>query len=228
MSRLHIRHFATGLELRDIDDSTHTAYGRVVPYGEVALFAEDGEVKRERFVRGALAQAARAWFRVVLYYSHADTLSNRMGYGLSLEERDDGAWSTFRLDPSAYERARDALTTTHDGLSLGFYSLSSRLAPDGVVDRVRVTVAHVAAVPEAAYAGARLLTIRNAAESPADVTGEGEPPDGSADPGAGLSAGRTPRLDTALADLAWLTASPERRALADELRRAPAGQGGAS
>lgn len=218
MPTLHIRHFATGLELRDVDDSTHTAYGRVVPYGEVAMFAEDGQVKRERFVRGALAHAARAWFRVVLYYSHADVLSNRLGYGMALDERDDGAWSTFRLDPSAYERARDALTTTHDALSLGFYSLSSRVAPDGVVDRLRVSVAHVAAVPEAAYAGARLLTVRNAPESAAGVTGDQEPPEGTGGPPAALSAGGTPRLDAALADLASLTASPERRALTRELR----------
>src|SRR5215471_1423418 len=217
MATLHIRHFATGLEVRDLDDRTHTAYGRVVSYGEVAMFAEGGEVKRERFVRGALAAASRAWHRVVLYYSHADVLTNRMGHGLSLEERDDGAWSTFRLDPSSYERARDALTTTHDGLSLGFYSHTSRLAADGVIDRLRVTVEHVAAVTEGAYSGARLLAVRNASESAVDVTGALDPPEGTGGLSTALSEPRTPRLDAALADLAALTASPERRALAREL-----------
>lgn len=216
MGTLHIRRFALQLELRDIDDRDHYAYGCVVPYGEVTPFMEDGLLKRERFVFGALAAAARAWHRVVLYYGHDAILPNRLGYGARLEERSDGAFSTFKLDPTRYEQAREALNTTHKGLSLGFYSLRDRVAADGVTDRLHVRVDHVGAVPEPSYTRAELLALRGA--DPATLTDPAlEVTEDEILAHGGSQAATTPRLDAALADLRRLQASAAERAVRADL-----------
>jgi len=208
------RDFASTLEIRDVDDRTHEAYGRVVPYGEVIDFHEDGQHKRERFPYGAMAGAAKAWHRVVLYYGHDQrNITNRLGYGVALEERQDGAWSRFRLDRGIYERALDVLTSTHKGLSLGYYSLRDRLAYDGVIDRLSVYVDHVAAVEEPAYSGATLMYARDAASAGGDVdTTEARILEQEAAERAS-GGSRTPRLDALRADLARLEASPAERAV---------------
>lgn len=217
---LMLRSFAVPLELRDADDKRHEAYGRVVPYGEIVPFVEDGEHKRERFVLGALADAARAWHRVVLYYGHELMLPNRLGHGIALEERSDGAYSRFRIDANVWEKALDVLSSTHTGLSLGFYSLRARLGADGVIDRLRVLVDHVAAVDEPAYLGAQLLYARGAEADPgANPQGEEiSAQDGSEGVVAGTVAG-TPRLNAVLADIARWNAPPQTRAAFAEMER---------
>lgn len=185
---VHIRRMAMAFELRDAsgEGDGRTVYGRVVPYGEVIEFVDpydNDRLKRERFVRGALARQAEAWHRVTLTFEHHAGFRDTIGYGRSLQELDDGAWATFRLYESDASKAREALTTSHRGLSLEFLSLADRLAGDGVIDRTRVHVQRVAAVPDSAYMGAGIVAVR------------------SAEPVA------TPNLDAVLAELETLKAA---------------------
>src|SRR3954463_2815299 len=112
------RQFATPLEFRDASGATgdgRTVFGRIVPYGEVTEFVDDdGVLKRERFERGALAEDARAWHRVMLSFEHhtgGPGLANTIGWGLTngLTETDDGAHAAFRLYKHDAAKAREAL-----------------------------------------------------------------------------------------------------------------------
>lgn len=194
---LHTRVFNVPLEFRESSDG-RTVFGRVVPYGTVARFRDhDGEIKSERFVHGSLDNARRAWHRVKLIYGHEDGFRDHIGHGISLEERSDGGYALFRLLAADAERAREILSTTHKALSLGFYAIRSRVAPDGVIERLAVAVDHVGAVAEGAYEDARVLAVR-------ESTPDGETVD-EADPPA------TPNLDAVRAELRVLRMSPEER-----------------
>jgi phage head maturation protease len=198
--RLEVRNFPDRLHFRDGGDG-RTVFGRVVPFGVTTEFEDhDGSMKKERFVRGALTQAAKAWNRVILYYSHADILPNRLGRGLELEQREDGGYATFYLDAFNVEQAREVLSGSHQGLSLGFYPDITRPDPQGVLDRIKVSVDHVGAVPEAAYDTAKVLAIRGASDD------------------TDSSRIMAPRLAEALRDLAQLKESPEVRAVRESLR----------
>jgi len=79
---LHLR--SIDMQLRAVGDG-RTVQGRVVPYGEVIAFDEDGVPGKERFVRGALSRMTSAWDRVHLYLTHLDTPFLELGYGRALE-----------------------------------------------------------------------------------------------------------------------------------------------
>jgi len=197
---LHVRHFSVPLEIREESSSRgprRTLFGRVVPYGETVEYWDDerGREDRERFVLGSLRGADARWHKVKLQYSHVDGFPNILGYGSVIEERSDGAYASFRLYPSTAEKTRELVEESDNGLSLAFYALESRRANDGVIERARVYVEHVALVPEAQYAGARVLALRSrqtAVEAP-------EAPAG------------TPNLDAVRADLRLLRMTPEER-----------------
>lgn len=181
---VQVRQFPLAFEMLDVEGKKdrRTIFGRVVPYGEIAVFTDhDGRTKRERFVRGSLAEQAKAWHRVTLTFEHLQGFANTIGYGRSLEESDDGAYASFRLYERDADKAREMLEESHRGLSLEFLAINDRLAADGVIDRQRVWVERVSMVPDAAYAGAEVLAIRERQHAPA------APP--------------TPYLDSVLADL---------------------------
>lgn len=212
---LHTRSYP--LQLRTRDDG-RTVVGRVVPYGETVEFDDgNGHAGKERFVRGALARMVPAWHRVGLFFTHNDVFPNAIGRGQDLEERDDGAYATFRLYPAVAALARDILEDTHKGLSLAFYSLRDHLDDAGVHVRTRVAVEHVAAVVDPAYSGAGILAIR-AATADRHAVGPDDTARTVLGAQRGLQPAATPRLDAALADLAELTASPEHRRQIADLR----------
>jgi HK97 family phage prohead protease len=155
------RAFALGLEVRGGDG--RTVFGRIVPYGEVIRFVDsDGQVKRERFAPGAFAEDARAWHRVMLSFEHERGFASTIGYGVqgSHEEREDGAYASFRLYKQDSDKAREALTSSHRGLSLEFYPLVDRIDVDGTIVRERVRTERVSAVPDPAYSQAEVLSVR--------------------------------------------------------------------
>lgn len=182
-----------------------TVVGRVVPYNEISKPNQDAPgapVYRERFIRGALAGMNGYLHRVKLAMEHdSPGYVNTVGKAIGLDERDDGAWVTFRLYEREAERARDHLQSTHDGLSLEFYALSSWRASDGVLERRRVKVHRVAAVPEAAYRTAKVLALRGQAQ-PTDP--EPDQPDDPNAPQEPLQPAERTRLDEALAIRAQL------------------------
>jgi HK97 family phage prohead protease len=163
--RIQVRSFATDLQIAD----ERTVEGLVVPYDRVTPITElrpDGVINyRERFVRGAFERATRPGIasRVGLIYTHADNLTNRLGYGLEFREADDGLYGKFKLDESTAAKARDVLSTSHAGLSISFLSLVPKAfteKPGALVTRAAAHLEHVAAVSVPAYPGAMITAIR--------------------------------------------------------------------
>lgn len=174
--RSQIRSFRVDLDVQD----ERTVSGLVVPYDQIANITElreDGVVSfRERFVRGAFERATRPGQagRIPLVYTHSDTLPNRLGYGIAFREEDDGLYGEFRLDESTAAKARDVLTTSHNGLSVSFISLVPKAFTEtagALVTRAAAHLQHVAAVSTPAYAMAGITAIR-----------QGDDPDGPPSP----------------------------------------------
>lgn len=159
-----------GLHLREDDPDGRTVQGLVVPYGVPTLIREprpDGSWVsfREQFAPGSCDRAIRAPNRITLSYTHEDGLPNRMGYGIGFVDTPAGLLGTFRLDQSRAEHARDILTTSHQGLSVGFRSVVPAAFTEregSLVTRRSVIPLHVAAVPTgaSAYLDARVLVVR--------------------------------------------------------------------
>ena len=174
----HIRAFTQldGLQVREADDGGLTVDGIVVPFdAPTPIMERQGNrvvAYREVFRRGAFQDATRVPFRVSLVYGHSDDMPNRMGFGLTFDERAEGLHGTFRLDASTAEHSRDVLTTSHGGFSIGFVSVVPREgseAPGALVERKRCALLHVAAVPEPAYVGARVGSIREPGGTPEET-----------------------------------------------------------
>lgn len=171
---LHVRDMASPLTL---DEDSHTAEGLIVPWGKPAPIIErrgNGFVRYdEQFEPGSLDRAMRVPHRVGLFYTHDDSLQNRLGYGVDFRSVEEGMHATFRLDKSMYERATDILSTSHQSLSVGFRSILPKPLSEmdgALVRRVSVHLDHVAAVTEPAYDDARVLAVREEGD-------DGEPTD---------------------------------------------------
>lgn len=174
---LELLHRSFTLEDPTVSDDGRTVEGLAVPYGVVADVADvtpRGVVRyKEGFERGAFKRAVKAPDRVTLVYGHSDGFGDRLGYGRAFEEREDGLHATFRLDASRADQARDALTSSHRSLSIGFASISPRMHTENdgdLVIRKAVHLVHVAAVPLGAYPGALVGSVREEIEAEADET----------------------------------------------------------
>lgn len=158
-----------------VDDDAGTAEGILVPWDQETPIVErrgDGIVRyREVFRPGSCDRAVRGGpGRLTLTYGHSDAFGDRLGVATHIENRAEGLWARFRADASKREAVRDALTSSHQGLSVAFFSLIPKAFSErdgSLVERRSVALQHVAAVPEGAYADARLLVVRNIA---ADLT----------------------------------------------------------
>lgn len=168
-------HRAFTLTDADVSPDGRTVTGMAVPFGveaEVADVGPRGVVRyREVFEHGAFDRAVAAPHRVTYVYGHSEGFADRLGYARSFAQTADGLVAEFRLDASRAEQARDALTSTHGGLSIGFASIDPRpySERDGtLVVRRQVHLAHVAAVPLGAYAMAGISSVREAVDVEAD------------------------------------------------------------
>lgn len=135
---------------------------RLVKWGEVAQNTNEGY--RERFVRGAFAKVKAD--RVTLEAQrHGGPI---VGVAESIEERDDGAYGTFRV---ARTPAGDELLALADEGILRAASVSYLPLPngtrqvDGLVERTRVDLARVAVLDRGAYPSAAVLAVRSEAEA---------------------------------------------------------------
>jgi HK97 family phage prohead protease len=198
----HVLRAAPGeLELREAAEGPQVV-GRIVPFGVTQDVVDviDGALVeyRERFLPGCTThvrqQAARQggprWVKFKL--GHTNTFDELIGYGQSIEERDDGVWATLGLyvDPGRLDKVRDMLRTSHTGLSVEFTDRVDPevdLAAGPLVSRRAVNLHGVAATPLPQYADARIASVRSA--------------DGDADLG-------TPNLDRVAALLAELDGAP--------------------
>lgn len=160
-----------GFQLRG--DDGRTLEGMIVPYEQVATILEP-DVKshklikyQEQFLRGSLAAMAqgfkaRGLLDLPLLMDHVETLDHRIGYATGLQDRDDGAWASFRIyEDSNLVKIQSMLRESHTGLSISFKDTRQPKLINGVVSRVQVFVGHVAATPTPTYVGAGITAMRS-------------------------------------------------------------------
>ena len=170
MKQMFVR--AAEFQLRS-DGDGRTLEGRIVPYGEVADIVELDESTselvryREQFLPHSLAAVAQGFQArggrfIPLLIDHTDNFDNMVGHCIDLRSEDDGAYGSFRLyEDERLMKVRSVLSESHKGLSIMFKDIREPKLIDGVVSRVQVHVAHVAATPTPAYVGAGIASIRS-------------------------------------------------------------------
>jgi len=132
--------------------------GVLVPYNAPAKVADPGTPPYwEVFVPGAFKRQSSAADKVQLRFEHRDGLTDRVGRGLELHERDEGLWGSFKVVDGVI--GDHALALVDEGMiggfSVGFADLArvERRNEQGHVVRQRCHLADVSLVPEPAYAG---------------------------------------------------------------------------
>ena len=161
MSEVLQRKFATEL----VEDSDgRTLHGRCVPYDvparqvAVGIDGPAGTVYEEAFARGAFRRAVKAPRRVLLRFEHREGLLDVAGYGVELEERDDGLYGAFRtLDSPSGEQALALHRAGVLGyLSVGFAPIGGGRRRNGTVIRTHCHLDEVSLCREAAYPGTQV------------------------------------------------------------------------
>jgi phage head maturation protease len=163
MTKLLHRAFESTLAVRDDGDS-RILEGPVLPWNVEARVLDRGRLVVETFERGALADVDPA--RAPLTATHPrDAGTLPIGVTLSLDERADAAWGSWRVSKAAL--GDEVLALARDGvplgLSIGFAEVpgGSRWSPDRRrVVRTRAALDHIAIVRKPAYVGAEVAAVR--------------------------------------------------------------------
>jgi HK97 family phage prohead protease len=149
-----------------------TVVGLCVPYGQAVLVRDnaDSEPYRERFVPGAFADflRRRGKRRVAFNYTHSGDIYADVGYAARLWEEPAGLHAEFAVDRSAFGDAalEKARTGQLCGLSVSALVHETRRATDGVVERVRASLRHVALCEVPQYTTAGVLAVRSGYPAP--------------------------------------------------------------
>jgi len=125
----------------------------------------------ERFARGVFNHQSKAMFRVLLRDQHSNGPSLALGYGVSLEDRPDGAYVALRMSSGPigdmyYELAREGALYQW---SAGFVHRPRHVArdPDGTLVYKRADLFEIAWVPQGAYGElAAVAAVRHKVETP--------------------------------------------------------------
>jgi len=157
-----VRAYPADLEVGD----GRTIEGRAVPYGETAeVIDPDGRRYRERFEAGSFKRSTRAPFRHVLLYEHRDGMLDIVGPAVSLEERSDGLYGSWRavegpIGDQALSLVREDVLR---GLSVGFRPLGpGRRDEDGTLVRTSCHLDEVSLTRAPAFESALVLAVRSA------------------------------------------------------------------
>lgn len=160
-----------------VNDDQGTAEGLIVPYGVSTPITERrGDVivrYTEEFAPGAFDRARRAPGRIPYTYGHSHAFGDRLGVFTHLEDREEGLWGRIKFDASKVDAARDAVLSSHQGMSVGFLSVVPKAFTEregSHVVRRSAILDHVAAVPVGAYDDARLLVVRNLSDADLEDT----------------------------------------------------------
>ncbi len=140
---------------------------RIVPYGVAAEVSDDGRTSyREMWMPGAFADqvrgaAAGRASHVHVNFRHGQSFSDVIGHGISLVERDDAFYGSFKiLDGSDGDKALELVRA--DALSKvsleAYPKKTTRL--NGIVQRVKGHLVNIALTPQGAYDAAAVLAIR--------------------------------------------------------------------
>lgn len=133
---------------------------RLMRWGEVGR-TSDGP---ERFARGAFRGTDPRSVTLEAIGPHGAEPGVRLvGRGELLEDREDGAYATFRV--SRVAAGDDLLELVRDGVyrraSIVFAPLQSRAVEGGVVERQRVNLVRVGIVERGAYSTAEVVAVRS-------------------------------------------------------------------
>jgi HK97 family phage prohead protease len=165
--------YVRALSSIDVDAEHGTAEALLVPYDVPTPIVEmqpgRGRVRyTEVFRPGAFERALRAGAgRIPFVYNHSESFADRMGVFTKFWETAAGLFGAARFDSSKRDAVRDAVSSSHDGISIAFVSVVPRAFSErenSTVERRSVILEHVAAVSVPAYADARVLAVRNLAE----------------------------------------------------------------
>ena len=146
---------------------------RIVPYDETIEHNDGlggvprGVMYREAWSPGCFDEQMVAGHRlkVLMNFEHERGAPNVCGKGMALRSTPDGLHGTFRAlntqaGDTALELVNDGIL---DGVSLEARAKKSIRGTDGVVRRVKAHLVNVALCREPAFAGARVLAVREAA-----------------------------------------------------------------
>lgn len=154
----------TSLEGRTVDV-------RIVPYGERIEHndgqggARPGVTYREEFAPGVFDHQLNAANRVVANYEHQEGIEGVVGHGIALRSEPDGFHGSFEIHETAKGDTALALIRAGvlDGVSLEAEAVKNIRSSEGVVQRVKANLRNIAFTRFAAYAGARVLAVREEA-----------------------------------------------------------------
>lgn len=171
-----LRSAAADAELLIRDEPAREIDLRIMPWGELGRTAQGGE----RFRRGAFRGVDPATVSLEAIGAHAAEPGVRLaGRGVAIDERDDGAYMTFRVSRTRdgdelLELARDGV---YRGASVVFAEVpgGSLRGRDGVTERSRVDLRRVGIVERGAYPSAGVLAVRSEDAMPANETPAPEP-----------------------------------------------------
>jgi HK97 family phage prohead protease len=165
----------------------HTLEGRIVPWASptrIVELDENGQPDRyrESFERGAFDAQLKTdnigiIRKITLRDEHTEGLG-KIGWALTLSDRDDGLWGTFRVRDAAVPDVAQMYEDGIDGLSVGFHPLraGTRIEARGTTDehrvRTRAYMDHVALVATPSYSDARVLSLRDADDELAEADAE--------------------------------------------------------
>lgn len=168
----------TGLLRREFAADITAGDGRtvdvkIVPYGEQIEHNDGlggvpkGVMYREEFVAGSFDHQLTAANRVLANCEHERGILGVVGHGLALISRDDGLYGSFKIHATsagdtALELIREGVFST---VSLEAVERKSVRTAAGVIQRVKADLRGVSFARFGAYASARVLAIREEAET---------------------------------------------------------------
>lgn len=149
----------------DLEVEGRTVDVRLVPFGEVARVADppDFRVYREEWVQGVFDHQLSAANRIHAKYGHSESVLDVVGHGITLRaEPDDGYHVSTKIHETV--QGDTVLELLRDGglpcVSLEAMSRKAYRTAAGVVQRVKADLTGFAFCRQGAFAGARVLAIR--------------------------------------------------------------------
>ena len=149
------------MELRSVQESQRLITGVVVPYDETTYLT--GDPAGERIRRGAFTKSIQERSgKIPLLRNHDRNV--KLGNSRTFTEGPEGLIGEFvvnegPLGDGLLEECRHGYL---DSLSCGFAPVQSRRGPDGALEIHEAKLGEVSMVALPAYAGAAMLSVRNA------------------------------------------------------------------